>query len=347
MSEDYVQQRIQEIGYDILRLMEARPGSNKQALIALGELLYPITYAGTDSDEAATNLLSSLIGQVSGELGEKLGETLRKICRNGAVVTTLLGAARWADQAYPQISVGHKYASSMMITSVRDPGVIADIRPPWAAFTVDMPTGLLPVADPTQPNGTATIVRALVRYKQDPTSPNGYAWTINGFTDGSVTFWRVNHTEAMLDEESKYLTPGEHAFALDADDMDKRTMLYVSRLIINLCLSFSDPSAVVPEGLARKRPNMSRPKGSRIEPVVRSFRVGKPVTVDVRDFVKSFLLHGKRHPVPGGRALQVQTLIRGHWKPKLSARVGYPVWIEPHWRGPEEAPILVTPRRVK
>lgn len=33
--------------------------------------------------------------------------------------------------------------------------------------------------------------------------------------------------------------------------------------------------------------------------------------------------------------------VRGHWKPRLSARVGRPVWVQPYWKGSEGAPQLV------
>ncbi len=322
----------------MLLLLSQGAGANKQALIELGEMVYPFTYALTDSDAEAVKHLEAVVALAQGEVGEVIRGTLT----NPAFTTIILGAARWADQAYPQMVVGHKYAASMTVTILRDPAVIAEVRPPWKGFIVDVPPDMFPVNDELA-GGTSHIIRALVRYKEDAKSPTGWSWTINAFTTGGVTFWRVHDTVGLLSEESKYLTPGEEAFAMTVDDRDVRSMLYLSRLVINLCLSFSDPEAVKPVGRARQHPNQVRRRGERIEPVVRVFQVGKPVNVDVREEVKDFLAHGRR----AGHALTVQLLVSGHWKPRLAARVGHPVWVEPYWKGKEGAPIRVTPRRFK
>lgn len=73
--------------------------------------------------------------------------------------------------------------------------------------------------------------------------------------------------------------------------------------------------------------------------------VGKPVQWDVREFVRNYVATGR----PGGR-LGVQTLVRGHWKhqpcgPQSKERRF--IHIEPHWRGPDNAPIAVRPHILK
>jgi hypothetical protein len=64
------------------------------------------------------------------------------------------------------------------------------------------------------------------------------------------------------------------------------------------------------------------------------------VQVDCRPSLREFLEGRKPHPAA------VQWLVRGHWRnqacgPHLSER--RPTWIQPHWKGPEDAPINVRP----
>jgi hypothetical protein len=67
--------------------------------------------------------------------------------------------------------------------------------------------------------------------------------------------------------------------------------------------------------------------------------VGHPVKHDFREHVRSFA-RGERDK------LSVQSLISGHYKmqpygPQRSLRKL--IWLEPYWRGPEDAPIPIRP----
>jgi hypothetical protein len=70
--------------------------------------------------------------------------------------------------------------------------------------------------------------------------------------------------------------------------------------------------------------------------------VGRPLTVDVRPAVRAYIEHG--HAAPS-----FQTLVSGHRKRQVIGvgRKGRKIiWVEPYWRGPKEAPILMRPYKV-
>lgn len=328
----------------IVNLIAEQPGSHREVLMRLGELVYGATYSATDSDLEAIHRIEMIATYAQGQAGD----LLRTVLQHGATAQMVLGAARWADQAFPQVILGHKLAASLGFTN---PSTIASIRPPWKAFLIEIPSDLYFAADDTMPGGIATVTRVLVRYHEPPNRPEWVptpgapprmAWSLNIFTNGKVTFWRVQDTEGLLADDAAF-TMREDQHALEVSDMDQRTIMAMSRLVLNVCLKMVDPSAKKPLGKAKSKPN-TRPKGSRIEPTVRVFEVVQPVVLDIREHVKQYILHGKSHK---GVSPQVQTLVRGHWKPILSARMGYPVWVEPHWRGKEDAPIRVTPKIIK
>ena len=83
------------------------------------------------------------------------------------------------------------------------------------------------------------------------------------------------------------------------------------------------------------------------EPAHRLTMVGHPLKIDLRDHVRTYLGGGKR----GGKHAppSVQVLVRGHHKRQVFGvgRMGRKViWIEPFWRGPEDAPILTRPKKL-
>jgi len=318
------------------------PGKNKEALMALGELTYSVSYALDDDDVKALTFLNDVVDASTNEAGAFLRHLMQQ---DPSARTEMSSAGAWADQAFPQIVVGHKFAAAMAATVVRDPYVIANIRPPFRAFLIEVPSGLFPIGAWNErmeslPGKFEYITRILVRYGYNSRSPTGFAWHMNFFTSGYSQLWRIGDTKLFIDGEVEMLGPTDNSYALPVEDVDQRSLLLASRLMLNVCLAFSDPSAVKAVGRAKSGSGY-RPKGERIPPQTRVFQVGKPVSVDARQEIHEFAMHGQ------SRVPTVQTLVRGHWKPVLGARLGHPVWIEPYWRGPEGAPILVRPRTLK
>lgn len=109
-------------------------------------------------------------------------------------------------------------------------------------------------------------------------------------------------------------------------------------LIAGACLSLTDV-----EQHRKKGGGQSRSKGNgRHGPpdlAQARFLLAPPVSVDLRAHVLEALRGGH-----GGHAPKVQFLVRGHWRqqahgPARAQRKT--IWIEPHWKGPEEARVLL------
>jgi hypothetical protein len=80
-------------------------------------------------------------------------------------------------------------------------------------------------------------------------------------------------------------------------------------------------------------------------PAHRVVLVGRPIDVDCRKAVQAYIDGSADQHAPPS----VQTLVRGHYKRQVIgvARSGRKViWVEPYWRGPEDAPILARPYKI-
>jgi hypothetical protein len=80
-------------------------------------------------------------------------------------------------------------------------------------------------------------------------------------------------------------------------------------------------------------------------PTARVFQITEPVTIDLVSTVREMQTHQGK-----GRLLAIQSLVRGHYKRQVcgTGRTDRKiVFIEPYWRGPEDAPIAVRPHNVK
>jgi hypothetical protein len=87
------------------------------------------------------------------------------------------------------------------------------------------------------------------------------------------------------------------------------------------------------------RPSLARTPGM---PDIQTYVLGKPLQINCRQAIVDYL----EGNTTSRNSPTVQTLVRGHWKhqpygPGLTARKL--IHIEPYWRGPDGAPILIRP----
>jgi hypothetical protein len=127
------------------------------------------------------------------------------------------------------------------------------------------------------------------------------------------------------------------AFNLELAKGDERRLGLLARLVINTCVAMTDSDNVRTIGKHRRASSEGSRRFSK-EPELRTYRVGKPIQLDVRPALTSYI-RGETRNSP-----TVQFLVRGHWRdqacgPKLSRRKT--IWIEPFWKGDPEAPINV------
>jgi hypothetical protein len=258
----------------------------------------------------------------------------------------IIGHARWAASGFPFVAVGHKYAAALLVTNTTLEAVAA-ARPPFPAFVIEVPEGLLFTHDA---QGTANPIRfILVHQLANPRLPEGWAWAYTTYADNDVSMFRYGVTaEELLPEDipiDTILEGGREGnddrtpLSLTLTDEDKRTSALVGRLIVNVCLAFSDPANVAERGNGRKsarKKTVGKSRGSD-EPVVRNYFLGQSIEHDFRDVVARYIRGERRSP-------SVQVLASGYYRmqphgPRNSLRRLQ--WIKPSWRGPETAPIPI------
>ncbi len=261
----------------------------------------------------------------------------------------ILTAACWADCGFPVVQLDSaKYAAALMATRPPSEG---ELNLPWKAFCVEVPEGLLAI------NGWE--VRLIWVHRWDSVEESSLTVANEAGGDEALLVpatwaWRLFFCPAKkLGRSNDYMVRCRSLEALRREDLeehlpteDMRAVQLATRLVLNLCIAMSDPSAVRREG-----PKMAGwvrgpapiPRAAK-QPVTRTYVVGRPIKLDCREALKEYV-EGRRSSSP-----TVQFLVRGHWRnqacgPRLTERKM--TWIEPYWKGPEDAPINVRPHVVR
>jgi len=248
---------------------------------------------------------------------------------------SMLLLSLWANSLYPQIVVGHKYAAALMATRLTSE-VVPYIKVPFGAFQVALPYGLLFVMDAA--GNRSPIVSVLAgRYMR---TDGVECWAYGAYSEGGATLYKFGHThEQLLDSPDVWTPSPVDPFEMTLDAEDDRTGVLLNRLILSLCLAMTHESDVKTVGTGHHRyaQHAATSGHPRPEPAIRTFQVGRPIKQDLRGHVEAFV-RGTR------KTLSVRSVVCGHFKPQLGARLGKVVWIAPYERGPGDAPILLRPR---
>lgn len=238
--------------------------------------------------------------------------------------------AAWYHYGQPTMVVGHKLAASYMATKLAI-DVVDSIESPFPVFMLDLPTDMLHIYDDMQGNNVA-LTKVLVGRIPDATGAMGWGYIAQ--TDGMANIWLRQQTLSKLlapniagNEAAKQV-----AFSLELASEEKRSAELLGRLLVSCMLHMTEGGKVQKIG---KGHNYSATRRNGDEPTRRVFQLQRDVKHDVRQAVQSYL----RGDV---RTLSVQTLVAGYWRqqphgPKSSLRRSQ--FIEPAWRGPEDAPI--------
>jgi hypothetical protein len=269
----------------------------------------------------------------------------------------------WCASGLHQIRMGHKMLAAML-ASTASVDVANYVRAPWPAFHLELPPDFLRLRDEIT-FSPCNIVELAVTFIADvpigerkpgdpvvegkPGDPVADRWQITVHTDTRIT-WTYRFSTRVLVEQAfaksggDALTAMEDPFAAMEDPFTSENLLtlcMVSRLIVNTCLAMSDPTNI------RSKPKQVRGVHSGPEykrngqATTQTWVLGRERIIDVRDVVREYLETGKVR-----QGLSVQILVAGHYKiqhygPKNSqSKV---IWIEPYRKGPDDAPMLVSP----
>lgn len=255
-----------------------------------------------------------------GDLGDVLTRFIRRRRHDWAVA--------WHNNGYPRVTLGHRHAASLMSTHT-NPESISDARAPWSAFLLDIPYGLIeyPVKTVCRVEGTETI---------------------SGTKTLHAALALVLCDVDRIAEVYIYGSDGEYRSMLQTDSLEKLGAFkhadpgteLVARLVLGVCLEMTTPTY---KGARSVGPQPIRRDPRTGEPRTWVFRLSRDVKVDCRDVVRDYC-----RGVGSASAPSVQCLVRGHWKHqpcgKGSEERKY-IFVEPYWRGPEDAPIAMRKHR--
>ena len=244
--------------------------------------------------------------------------------------TNFVLRAGWYNCGMPVITLGHKLAASYMCTKMPH-AVIDEVRSPFPVFLLEIPDGLLRMMDE---HNEVSMQSVLIGYLPDAT--RGHAWSYCVYTSGISTIWRKHwrlseFVRQHMENEGEALPS---AFGVEMTDLDSRSVELLGRLIVSAMLHMTQKSQVKPIG----KGHQGHREGSRngAEPTRRVFQLCHEVRHDMRQAVKDYVGGNL------GAKISVQLVVSGHWKqqahgPHMSLRKRQ--FIEPYWRGPEDAPI--------
>lgn len=240
------------------------------------------------------------------------------------MATQFIWAGRWVENACPIIQLsGHRHAAALMSTGMPS---AADLRAPWSSFMIEVPTGIL---------GAISRVLVMCRKGDNDTEEK---WSILGMSKNSkdesisLHFLSQRADRVCVDVADVGATFGD-AFVYDMPDFQARMVLLLRRLVVNTCIAMANSTATK----IGKHPDGWTRGPHRGPPAFRVFRVGKPIEMDCRPSIQAYLGGVRRDP------LKVQFLVRGHWRHQTHGPRGELrklIWIQPFWKGPEDAVIL-------
>lgn len=303
----------------------------KEGLMRTGQSWWEHTYKGNVTDKEAADKYR--------EFAKAQGDTFYKVVSQAPDIFIYFGAARWADQGFPTVTMGERFAAALCATEVPEE-MYDDVKAPWKAFVIEIPSGLFTVYDPEHQERTRATRILVQQVENVDASAQEWWWML--FSEKDQHFWRQGTTAQVLrpiefreHEQERYrIHAGEEAFA-EQVHQDERIYHIISRLIFNSILTLTDPERVKRVGSSHKRYEARGESNDRVgPPEQRVYLIGKPINLDCRERLRDFV-EGRKG---GTFKVTTQFLVHGHWRwqaygPKHSLRRRQ--WIEPFWKGPE------------
>jgi hypothetical protein len=231
-------------------------------------------------------------------------------------ISMLAWATEWARCGFPQVTLGHRLAASLMGSSMA-PDLVPQLNIPWPAFSIVVPDGIVFGAGEGGRHEDVACAHVLT----DSTQIRILASGDRGTTWSAPTRYLTNLAEPIRDDG-----PGMLAHPLDS--LDERMLTIVDRLFLGVCVELSAP---LDRDAIRKASGGRAKRAPGSEPKIWTYALKRDVVVDVREAVKSYVLDGRKSPL-------YQSYVRGHYRrhPTQGDRL---VTVHPHYRGPEGAPI--------
>lgn len=252
--------------------------------------------------------------------------------------------AFWYESGMPVIQVGHKLAASLILTNVPDP-VLQAVKFPFKCFRIDVPTQMLSIEGLSGIEHITSVLIGgypLLREKEGIGVENDATCYV-AYTDGSSNLWNVQRDAFHLlrAEISPELEPECGPLDYSLTKQDERTTVLLKRLIANVLIYLTEGGKTKAVGKGHNEWKGNRRESKR--PTRRVFQLTQKVKHDFREVVTNYS-NGTGHK------LSVQSIVIGHWKQQPCGLKGQDrkrIFVEPYWRGPEDAPIASRPHMVR
>ena len=246
----------------------------------------------------------------------------------------LATAACWSACAFPQVTITHKLAASLMATDV-PAELLPDVPLPWPAFLLVPPDGLLEIDG--QPLRAICLIDGHAHMTGLPWLRAGGLLSDHRFSLYAFGSSRVWHGSA--DSLGELLTePRAGSRSGGAGTLiEGRVAHMIGRLLVGALVELD--AAEHRAAVQRGAPAPKIAKGREPEPRAWVFELRRDVRVDVRAYVRDYIAG-----TGSGHAPSVQVLVRGHRKRQVCGKGRADrrwIHVEPYWRGPEDAPIAL------
>jgi len=264
--------------------------------------------------------------------------------------------SEWAENAFPRVQMSHSFASMLMATRI-SPKEIGHVEAPWPAFCIEIPDKLLPIQ--AKNSFQTAITRVAVNAHFMPATTPTHWWTawmqghfielhragpLHEFAEPDAPMDKVPlvrvHDPNRSEKLDVPIPEEDDAFWEHYDgDQEERVSLLVGRLIIGVCVLMTDRS-----NFTERTVNLHKKFGPSIERLSelpedpRVYTLGRPIKIDFRQAVQGFIQGRSRGLVTS------QQLVAGHHRRQAHGPGGSLrkwIFIQPYWKGPSDAPILV------
>ena len=257
---------------------------------------------------------------------------------------------QWKTAGYARMACGHKLAAALMMTTAPDD---AEVTAPWEAWSLYVPDGLMPM--PFSKEGVLRIRDEIDAFEKGKAEDPGPV-----VPDLVVDVGLPKNSDDLIQAEIQRIwCKGSEPLHIVVKVHGRCTVMKLSMgklhapalvtLIKNyvkgVCLALdADVERVHRKGVwgpksGKKRTGKEPAAGAQYE-------LGAPVTIDLRQHVRDFLAGSGRK----GVSPKVQFLVRGHWRHQVCGpgRVDRKyIHIEPFWKGPEDARVLLRPHIIR
>jgi hypothetical protein len=311
---------------------DGQPGIKKDLIAEAGAACYEYTYKHAKEEKDVEGHISDFLLDMI-ETNPTRALMLSETFKLPEQMLMTIASARWCEQGYPILRLGHKRAAALMATDVSE-NQLEFIKPPFHAFLIELPDGLLHLKDEEGADHAATMILLQARFLQDGFTshtnrpyPEDTYWSYIIFTRISLMQWKLNRRTSEIAgiTDRGNLWAG---YGMPMGHYDERVDQLVGRLICSTCIMMSNPDNLKMKVEASKRSKNGKKKDKKA-PQFKVFTERQPINVDVRHYVTAYLRGERDSP-------HVRLMVRGHHKmqhhgPQRALRKL--IWIEPYPRG--------------